>query len=185
MLTSAQFRIEWQATGDQLVAASAEALRPLGLPDEDARFLVEAGLPTDAAPFLSFDALRARPLPLVRDLWRLPPTFPDYWSIGSNGSGDPIGVLSSGHVYALNHDNAFSPLFLNASVRLLAETLLAYREAVVLTLAQGGDDAFLDGRIPVDVQAWFHNRLREIDPIAASSPSLWTDELAQWANGAA
>ena len=185
MLSPAQFRDEWQAAGDRLVAASAQALRPLGLPPDDARFLVEAGLPADAAPFLWFEALRADPILLVRDQWRLPSTFPAYWSIGSNGSGDPIGLLSTGHVYALNHDDGFSPLLLNVSVRHLAETLLAYREAVHLTLAQAGADAFLEGRIPVAVQVWFRERLRNIDPVACSTVSLWTSELEGWADGAA
>lgn len=185
MISALKFRTEWEATGDRLVTASPDALTSIPLSDEDSRFLVEAGLPAEAAPFLSFEELKARSILLVREIWHLPSTFPNYWCIGSNGSGDPICLSTTGQVYALNHDNDFAAEFINTSVRQLAETLLAYRELAAITLAKGDEDAFLDGRIPIDVQHWFRERLNEIDPQAAIGPSLWAVDMETWVDGTA
>jgi hypothetical protein len=56
---------------------------------------------------------------------------------------------------------------------------------VAITLAHGDEDAFLDGRIPVDIQQWFRERLETIDPEAAVGPSLWTDDMETWVGGVA
>lgn len=185
MISASSFRTEWEATGDRLVAASPEAVASIPLTHEDALFLIEAGLPEEAAPFLSFKELSAPNIPLVCHIWHLPSTFPDYWCIGSNGSGDPICLATTGEVHSLNHDNNFEAELINTSVRQLAETLLAYREVVAITLAKGDEDAFLDGRVPVDVQHWFRKRLKAIDPQVAIGPSLWTVEMETWMDGAA
>src|SRR5258708_117700 len=159
MILPHDFRERWLAAGDKLIQFDPDALTGVPLPEEDRRFLIDAGLPHTAAPFLSFDAPSRGPIRQVSTVWRVPESLPPHWMIGSNGSGDPICVSAAGHVFGLNHDNRFEVQLINSSIVQLAETLLVYREVVRRTQAAGGEDAFLDNRIPVEVQEWFLTEL--------------------------
>lgn len=91
-------------------------------------------LPTQAAPFLSFDRA-ARPA-LIWEVFGIPSQWPaaererlaPYRMIGSDGAGNPICVEEgSGVVVLLDHENRFrTRQFVNSSVGQLADCLLAY-----------------------------------------------------------
>ena len=66
---------------------------------------------------------------------------------------------------------------MNQSVPQLAESLLAYRQLVRTTNEKGGEDAFLDGKIPPDVRQWIGDELRRIDARALEPGCFWPNEL--------
>lgn len=131
MISAHDFKQRWQAGGeDILVPFPATSLEDVRIPENAKAFLIEAGLPADAAPFLSFELPKKGPLPRVPEkLWHLTPDYARFRIIGSNGAGDPICLdeETEGQVIYLNHDNYFERLLINSSVFTLAECLLAFR----------------------------------------------------------
>lgn len=175
-----EFSTQWQAAGDKLNRFTEAHLAGLPLSAATRAFLLEAGLPDGAAPFLNFEAPGTGPLPTVAEFWHLPTDLPSAYVIGCNGSGDPIAITPDGRVYSFNHDNHFLPHFIASSVAQLASLLLAYREVVVYSQAVNGPDAILDNNIPVDIRAWFREQVQQIEPAALELPSLWHSELESW-----
>lgn len=128
-------------------------------------------LPTEAAPFLSFDRA-TRPAPIwevfgIPSQWsgaereRLAP----YQIIGSDGAGNPICVEEgAGTVLLLDHEDRFrTGQFVNGSVRQLAECLLAY---------MGERD-----------EKRFRAAVQVIDPAALAERSFWWHEAAALSTG--
>src|SRR5262245_13855378 len=103
MLAPTDFVAGWGA--DRLVCFPLKAVDRLSLVAEDKAFLVQAGLPADAAPFLSFGAPKSTELPTVADQYGISAEFRRYRVIGSDGSGNPIAVdeQSLGEVVCLDH----------------------------------------------------------------------------------
>src|SRR5262245_22819209 len=177
MLSPQDFVTRWGSS--QLASFTAEAVDRLPLSAEDKGFLLRAGLPSDAAPFLSFDAPQAAKLPTVADRWGLATDFHRYRVLGSDGAGNPIALdeESGGEVVCLDHENRFARVFMNTSVRQMAESLLAYRTLVEDTQAEFGLDAFLDGKTSVAARKKLKETLTTIDPAAVKPGSFWFGEL--------
>ncbi|UJB70629.1 SUKH-4 family immunity protein [Acaryochloris sp. 'Moss Beach'] len=140
---------------DRFIIYSPERVSLLGIPDEHKAFLLESGLPADAAPFLNFNNDDHSLTELEG--------FPSSYIIGSNNYGDAIclDVADGGTVVSYNHDNMMKRVFMNSSLPLFAETLCAFS-----TLMRTKDEAS------------FTTRLRLIDPVALSPDSFWTTESA-------
>lgn len=157
----------------------AKAVDRLPLVAEDKALLVQAGLPADAAPFLSFDAPMSAELPTAADQWGLTAEFRRFRVIGSDGSGNPIALdeKSAGAVVCLQQDSGFARALMNTSVRQMAESLLAYRKLVEDTRAELGPDAFLDGKTSAAARKSLKEELTRIDPAAVQPGSFWHGEL--------
>lgn len=175
-----EFVARWNACPEvELVRYPREAIAGYGLSEAAIEFMSKVGLPSDAAPFLSFDSPRAGRLRTVAEYWGLDESFARWIQIGTNGSGDPIAIdveSPSGAIHYLNHDNEFRPRLMASSVDRLAHLLLYFRELVDGARELAGSDAFLQGRVPAHLAATFLRRLAETDPIAASD-SMWLDEV--------
>lgn len=177
MLSPSEFVTRWRS-GD-LVCFSAKSVDGLTLASEDKAFLVQAGLPRDAAPFLTFDAPKLADLPTVAEQYGVANEFQRYRVIGSDGSGNPIAIDENhqGEVVCLDHENRFARALLNGSVRQLAESLLAYRKLVEDTQAESGPDAFLDGKTSAAGRKNLREELTRIDPAAVKPGCFWHAEL--------
>jgi hypothetical protein len=103
------------------------------IPENSARFLVEAGLPRSCAPFLSFDEV-GKGLPKLITVWRLDGVYgvdteflSRYRTLGSDGAGNPlcIDLEEPGKIFMVDHDDAFrSRRVVASSIPQLAEALL-------------------------------------------------------------
>ena len=124
----------------------------------------DATLPADAAPFLSFKQFSRKPRiwelygPMSswtdEDRQRLAP----FRVIGSDGEGNPLCLLEDRSVCWLDHEARFrARKFVNSSVPLLAECLLAY-------LCKG-DTLALKAQIA------------SIDPAAIAPGTFWSGEI--------
>ena len=182
MISPNEFRERWCDDGDleSLVVYPLEALETLSIPEESRTFLTSAGLPESAAPFLDFRAPDHGALQTAAELWRLEPEYERYHVIGSNGSGDPLCIdeLLDAQIVYLNHDFNFHRVLINSSVPQLAELLLAFRHVVREAQLRNGEDAYLDGDVPSDLQQWLLKEIIRIDPSAAHADCLWVQELA-------
>ena len=75
MLSPKEFVERWTLSGDILVQYTPEMLESTNLPAETKQFLIEAGLPDSAAPFLSFEAPKKGQISTLTNEWGLPEEF--------------------------------------------------------------------------------------------------------------
>jgi len=179
MLAPKDFVARWVKGSDRLVCFSTKSVDPLALAAEDKAFLVQAGLPADAAPFLTFDAPKSADLQTVAEQWGRENEFQRYRVIGSDGSGNPIALDENhqGEVVCLDHENRFARVLMNTSIRQMAESLLAYRKLVEDSQAAFGPDAFLDGKTSAAAREELRQGLTAIDPAAMQPGCFWHGQL--------
>ena len=173
MITPQQFKQSWESVADDhLVAFPADSLSDVHLSPEVRTFLIDAGLPTDAAPFLNFGPPKSGSLARASVVWHQPSEFDRYRIIGGNGSGDPVCLdeETGGQVVYLNHDNRFERVLMASSVPVLAECLLQLRDAI----ASAGGNAELIR--PAQFEALVA-RFRAIDPLPSGDGGYWQREL--------
>jgi hypothetical protein len=168
MLSPQEFAAAW-GSEPPLVPFPADGLEGLGLAEGDRSFLAEAGLPTEAAPFLSFETPAVGGPPTVAAQLGLGDSLRRYRVLGTDGAGDVIALdeAQAGRVVLLDHEDNFTPTFMNSSARHLAETLLAYREVAARVRS--------DGSLPAPARRKLQERIRTLDPAALSPGSFWSE----------
>ena len=172
MITAQQFKQRWESVGpDRLVSFPKESLADVRLSADARSFLIEAGLPEQAAPFLDFGPPKSGTLERVSVVWHQPTEFGRYRIIGSNGSGDPVCLDEEreGQIVCLNHDNRFESVLMAASVFTLAECLVELRD--LITGAGGTED------VTQEQYAALLARLQSIDPAASPPGGYWEREI--------
>jgi hypothetical protein len=179
MLTPKEFVARWGKADVPLIRFPKQAVDHLSLSDEDKAFLAEAGLPKDAAPFLTFEAPASGQLPTVSEQLAQTTAFAAYRVIGSDGSGNPIALdeNNTGEVVLLEHENKFVRVGINKSVWQLAESLLAYRKLVYDSQEEFGENAFLDGQVSEATRKELRQKLTTIDPASVKAGCFWHGEL--------
>lgn len=178
MMTPAEFEDAWgEDSMFPLIAYPEEIFEGTGISAVNQRFLAEAGLPEAAAPAMDFGPAEET----LPERWDLPESFAKYIIIGDTAAGDPIVLTPGGSVVYLNHDNRMAEVYINKDVPTLAEALLRFRNLILETQRIGGEDAYLEDRIPADLQRGFEAFLRQADPRALEQTSMWGNEvLAGW-----
>lgn len=185
MITPSEFIKQWRAETEDdpsdtgLLRFAPITLDDVKMPAADRTFLIEAGLPESAAPFLNFEQPAAGPLPMLSKHANLPETFRRYRLIGFNGSGDCLCIDQDqgGAIVSINHDDDNRPIFINSSIPQLAESLLLYQRLVRRTIQTNGEDAFLDNNIPDDLRGWFAREMQRVDGVALADGHFWRGEL--------
>jgi hypothetical protein len=170
---------QWNVEGEPLQPFPSAALTHPRLSDETRTFLSAAGLPEQAAPFLSFLRSPAT-LQTPNQYFRISVKgLDDYLVIGHNGSGDPVCIdLASGDaIVCLNHDNTFERSFINSSARQLTHCLLLYKAfyASLVNHADCNDFStrkFSDGEL-TDLRSAF----AAVDADALDPGTFWEMEL--------
>ena len=173
MLSPQQFKNRWQRESDEHLNIFPESsLSDVRLPADARIFLIEAGLPDQAAPFLDFGPPKSGTLQRVSVLWHRGPEFSRYRIIGGNGSGDPVCLDedSQGQVVYLNHDNRFQRVLMASSIVTLAECLVELRDVI----AEADDTE----SVTPDRYDQLLERLRTIDPAACEPEGFWPQEIA-------
>lgn len=176
-MTPEDFKRVWELEGDRLCPVPTKELSGVVIPTSAKEFLAKAGLPEEAAPFLSFTASSRG---FSSDLLRAAIDRPDVFVVGSNGSGDPVAVRLDGALVYLNHDAEFAEIYINRDVNTFAVTALRMRELIAETQRLMGSDAYLDGLIPEATTQDFRSFLSSVDPLALEQGTLWADEIDSW-----
>jgi hypothetical protein len=176
VITPQQFKQRWEKVpDDRLVPFPASSLSDVRVASEARAFLVEAGLPAEAAPFLDFGPPKSGTLERASAVWHQPSAFGRYRIIGGNGSGDPVCLdeEAEGEVVYLNHDNRFMRVLMASSVFSLAECLVELRDLIVNA---GGDTE----RVTPDEYSQLLARFRTLDPPASGKGGFWERELGSF-----
>ena len=130
-----------------LINYDEDKVNKCNLPEETKRFLIEAGLPESAAPFLSFESEKEGSLLTLKVKYNID-QYGDGIYIGFTGDGDILAVESkSGVVVCINHET-FKKSYVNNSVPQLAESLLEYECFINSINEINGEFAYLDRECP-------------------------------------
>ena len=185
MLTAEQFIECWEGDEEPLLIFTLEAIDDLGISNLAKYFLVAAGLPAAAAPFLHFEPPESGPVPTLTEQFDLPASFRRYRVIGSYCENDPIAIDddANGTVVLLRQKGSFQRVLVSSSIPQLAESLLVCRQMIDDAIAQNGEDAILTGDIPPKVRSRAEAKLRRIDPSAMESGCFWATALEFLADG--
>ena len=182
-MTPQEFRIIWTSTGDTLSPLSESRLFELNLKRRTIDFLTQAGLPVDAAPFLTFADSSAdkykRIVRLTEQFDFLEEEFKKWIVIGSCSDGDPIAINvdRDDQIEWLDHDNYFAPGFFNSSIEALADCLVIYRQFVQDIQRENGEDAYLNGDFS-DLQfESLKSKLLKADGKAFVDNGFWKEQL--------
>jgi len=105
---------------------NAEVLETEKLNEIDIKFLIEGGLPCEAAPFLNFNAYTTTEITELRNDYNLKS---NYFPLGHDGSGNPIVIdKESNEIIYLDHDNNMNKVLINSSLPFFAESLCLYQK---------------------------------------------------------
>jgi hypothetical protein len=176
VITPQEFKQRWEdVPDDRLISFPESSFADVRVVPDARAFLVEAGLPAEAAPCLDFGPPKNGTLERVSTIWHQPSAFDRYLIIGGNGSGDPVCLdeATEGEVVYLNHDNKFKRVLMASSVFSLAECLLELRDAIV----KAGGDTERVGQQDYDALL---ARFRLIDPASSGKGGFWEQELGSF-----
>jgi hypothetical protein len=182
-MTPQEFKIIWTNTGDALSPLTSKRLPRLNLQPRTMEFLTQAGLPVDAAPFLSFvddsEEVYKRIDRLTDQHDFLGKDFATWIVIGSCSDGDPIAINAelNDQIDWLDRDNYFEPGFFNSSIEALAECLVIYRNFVFEIQKTNGENAFLNGDFSDSQFETLRSNLLEADCNVFIETGFWKEQL--------
>lgn len=182
-MTPQEFKDNWTKTGGTLTPLTASRLLGLNLKSDTIDFLTQVGLPTDAAPFLSFadnsDDKYKGIARLTDQFDFLEDEFKKWIVIGSCGNGDPVAIDlgTNDEIYWLDHEDYFKPGFFNSSITALAASLVIYKDFILEVQKANGQDAFLNGDFSDTQFDTLKNNLLMADNKALSDNCFWTEQL--------
>lgn len=174
-----QLKKYWQDSGEKLYTYSPSHVDKTKIDSETFIFLTTCGLPSDAAPFLSFGELQENKLLTPNKIFKIDfEELDDYLMFGGNGSGDPICIDKTEHnqIVYLNHDNYFERIFINDSILQFAVCLTKYRD-FILSLVDTTSDDFTRRKFADIEFEQLKRDFKNIDGKSLSGNSFWAAEL--------
>ena len=175
--------MKWPSDFEEIIKYSEKRIRKFNFDNQTANFLIQNGLPEDAAPFLNFsddsDDKYSGILKLTDRFDFLEQEFERYVVIGSNGNGDEIAIDTEDNckIKLLDHEDYFSEQFINASIDKFAFSLIAYRTFISKTLEKYGEGGFLDCKYSLEDVQKLQHILEENDNDAFIGDSMWISEI--------
>ncbi len=149
-MTNSEIKDYWLSEGQEITIFSPAILQPLLLQEHTEKFLSTVGLPSEAAPYLSFSTNTQgswNSIARITDIdTALNSSFKNLIQIGSDGSGNAIAVDTEKNdiIELLDHDNGFKLIFINSSIESFAFSLLAYSRFISSVLAAGKENSYFD-----------------------------------------
>lgn len=173
----------WVESGDSINRFAIVKLHEYNLTQPTVEFLNEVGLPSYAAPFLSFvndsEDNYEGICRLTSQYDFLEEEYSGYIIIGSDGSGNPfvINTEENDQVEWLDHEDCFSSRFVNTTIQEFASCLLTYNKFVNLVIKENGEDAFFNSDFTDEQYDWLKGEMIKIDTNAVLQEGFWNEEL--------
>ena len=183
MISPKEFLDKWNKDIYPLVEYDANILDLLKLNEDAKEFLIKAGLPDSAAPFLNFVSSAKGGAVRFNEKDKVGEEFSKYIYLGFTGNGDPICVIEeTGRMVYLDHEDNYSERHINSSIHQFAESILEYAEFVKKIKQVNGRKAFLDRKAPSDLLEWISLKLQDIDSKSLNEKCFWKEELDYYKN---
>ncbi|MBU8881370.1 SUKH-4 family immunity protein [Bacillus sp. FJAT-29790] len=179
MISPNEFLNSWDKELFGLIRYEMDEIKDLNIPIDSKKFIIEAGLPESAPPFLNFHTKTKGGMEKITQVFGITnKLLSNYIFIGSTSTGDPICIIEvTGEVIYLDRENDNSQVFINSSIPLFMESLLLYSQLIEKTDEKNGEDAFFEGDIPEELIYWFQNSIGTIDSKALEERNFWSDEV--------
>ncbi|MHA6530700.1 SUKH-4 family immunity protein [Paenibacillus sp. BAC0078] len=179
MITPQEFLDNWDKETYGLVKYDHLFIDTFSLSQESKHFLIKAGLPESAPPFLTFESsAKGGGVRLTEKYNDAEPLYSKYIYVGFTGSGHPICINEENdEVIYIDYDKDNEEVIINSSIAQFAESLLVYVDFIKKIKAENGRRAFIERKATRDLLQWITNRLEEIDPDSLTQGSLWGEEL--------
>jgi hypothetical protein len=177
------FKKIWRAEKEPLTPISAQRLAPYPLHSDTVAFLTKAGLPQEAAPFLTFIRDVDEAFEGVSCLTELVavPEVPKgrYIVIGQCNEGNLIAVDThqQDQIVELDREQQYTPYFFNTSIHHLAGCLVAYRDFVATVNEARGEGAYLAAHFTDAEFARLKKELMAAEPAMADGDCFWNGQL--------
>jgi hypothetical protein len=169
----------WEDSGEQLYTYSPSHVDKAKVDYEAFLFLTTCGLPSDAAPFLSFGELQEDKLRTPNEIFKIDfDGLDDYLMFGCNGSGDPVCIdtTEQNQIIYLNHDKLFERILINRSILQFAVCLTKYRD-FILSLVNKTSDDFTRRKFTTAEFEQLKSDFKNIDSHSLTDNSFWGSEL--------
>jgi hypothetical protein len=182
-MTNAQIQSYWVSESQEVIVYSPDILEPLTLQKHTQDFLSTIGLPTEAAPFLSFSANtqgKWNSISRITDIdAALDSSFANLIQIGSDGSGNAIVIDTNedDFIKLLDHDNEFALVFINSSIQAFVASFIGYSIFISNVISEGEGDSYFDTHFTDEQFTTLRNTLVSTDKYFDSS-EFWQNELA-------
>ncbi len=170
----------WLDKDEPTVKFSADSLSHFGFQESTLAALSTIGLPSQAAPFLSFNQTLAEFQSLDTYLQAEDSTWKRFVIIGADGAGNPIVLDTStqDQVLLLDHDNNFIAQPVAPSLLILLGCLVVYGQFVNDLVTSRGSGAYLKANFTDAQFASLREALRTVDNQTVELRGFWYDELA-------
>lgn len=180
MISPREFKQKWDSEKNgKLINYFAEHLEKLPLSKEDRLFLIEAGLPASAPPYLEFKTVQN----LYDQKNNNCKVKEEYLPIGTTGGGDYIYINTNNrNIIYLDSGNQNKEVFINSTINQLAECILLFSNMIDKAIDTNGEDAFLDSDIPPELITWITNEIKRADPKSLEEGAFWHTELKELIN---
>lgn len=177
MISPREFLDKWNQDVYGLVNFNEELINSYNLPNDAKEFLITAGLPESASPYLSFDSFEKGGGMKLNEKYEVAKSFSKYIYVGFTATNDPVCIVEGqGTVVYLDYEDN-SEVFINSTVSQFAESLLEYLEFIKKIKAINGRKAFVERNAPQETLDWIVERLVEIDSESLEEGNFWTQEL--------
>ncbi|PXY02228.1 hypothetical protein DF185_06165 [Marinifilum breve] len=191
-----EYKDEWKIYCNQFIVYELKNILNQNIPECDKQFLAEFGLPKDASMCLNFtntnyDNIIFKELPQLCDMYNLDledwdsmgNEYNSHYCIGSDGSGNPICINSSGEIRVILMDYTLSGQFewdlVNTSTEKMAKCLIEQERFAKSVLSSTLAETFYEADIPVKLFNKYFNKLSEIDKSIFDRESIWHFEIEE------
>ncbi|MBF7154365.1 SUKH-4 family immunity protein [Bacillus albus] len=182
-MTSPQdFLVNWNEEIYGLIHYNEKIIHSYSFSKETKDFLIKAGFPESAPPFLTFEsANNGGGIRLSKIQNELGTMYDKFIYFGFTGSGNPICIdESKSQLVYIDYDNENKVVLINSTIEKFAESLLVYVEFIKEVKAANGRKAYIEKNIPEDLVEWISSALQEIDAVALTEGCFWTEELGSF-----
>lgn len=182
MISPQDFLENWNKDLYGLINYDEKIINTFSLSQDTKDFLIEAGFPESAPPFLTFEsAVNGGGERLLKTNKKLDAVYHKFIYFGFTGSGYPICIdESNSELVYIDYDNDNKVVLINTTIQKFAEALLVYVEFIKKVKAVNGRRAYLQKNATEDLLKWISDVLQKIDTVSLTEGNFWEEEIGSF-----
>lgn len=179
MISPEGFLNKWNSDTYGLVNYEESVINLFSLDNQTKDFLIKAGLPESAPPFLTFEtSTNGGAIRLAEKNNSLGELYDRFIYLGYTGSGNPVCINEcNSQIVYIDYDNENKIVLINSSIARLVESLPIYVEFVKKIKAENGKRAYIQKNATKELLDWLSMSLYQIDTVSLIQDSYWEEEL--------
>lgn len=177
LLTPNEFRKRWNPKVYPFVHYEEDKLKNLDIPVVCKQFLLNAGLPESAAPFLNFDSTKNGSLLSLKEKYNLDASYERNIYLGFTGEGNISSIKEPSGVVVCIDQETMEEIYVNQSILQLAECILEYSEFLKRIKDVNGRHAYLNRECKKEDLEVIIEKFIEIDEGCLNHNTLWNEEI--------